>query len=305
MFTRPLTATLIFFSAIMACRGLEETLWFPPPGPAAPVAIPGPFTIGEGTSLVIQLDPTNSIGNPVAYTASASNGTVKIDGTTLTYTPNTNAFVFADQISLTAEDLSFYGFAGGTIFVEFTPVPGPPVMIFTVSPLANFPGATNPVILCSSNTQLVSLELNGSGTYDPNLVPVSLSWYDGTNCLLAGATSGTAPFNPGAHTISLCGTDGTFTNSASETIEILTPSAATQDLETFIGQLPVKKGTRRDLQRIVSKAHRWTDLGKSQRAYIELQDLQRKLERHDLIDPLSSTEIWNAAQQIMDQLPAN
>lgn len=308
---RQITTALILFGAIMGCYGDTIIIGLgppppppPPPPKVYPVTVPGPFTIDECASVDIQLDPTNSFGDPVTYSATASNGTVTIDGTSMTYTPKTNSFLYSDQINFSANDPWVGSSFTGTISITFTPVPGPPVVSFTVSPLISFLGATNPVILCASNSQLVAINVDGSGTFDLDLLPAYLSWYDGTNCILTNATSGTAWLAPGHHTLSVVATDNTFTNSANTTFDVLTPGAAANDVETFVGQLPWGRKYILKLQRPLFKAAAWYDAGKPHKAYIEVYDLSRFIQQHQSWDPFVMTEMQNAVGDILVQLPA-
>lgn len=98
-------------------------------------------------------------------------------------------------------------------------------------------------------------------------------------------------------------TDGVATNTGSQTIEILTPGGAVADLENYAAQSSLSKKSSRDLQRILSKAGKWVYEGKQRRAYIELFDLQEKLQsRHNPVSPDVSTNLVIGAQEIMDNL---
>lgn len=298
----------ILFTAV-ACRGqVIISFWFPPPPPPPPitVTVPGPFTTDQYTPVTIQLDTNDSIGNAVTYSASASNGTVEIQGYLMTYTPDTNRFFQGDTITFNAiETQIMYGvYFPHVVFTEnITLLPAQPVISFTLSPAVNFPGAVDPVVICASNNQPVSVEFDGSGTVSTNSLPISGTWYEGTNCILTNAQSGSIFESLGSHTITMTATDGVLTNSGSETFDVITPGSAVANLENYVAQSGVPPKNGRQLQRILFKTSMWLDKGKERRAYIELFDLRKKLQsRHDPVSPEMTTNLVTGAQEIMNKL---
>lgn len=242
----------------------------------------------------------------MTYTASASNGTVEIQGYLMTYTPDANRFFQGDTITFNAiETQIMYGvYVPHVVFTgNITVLPAQPVISFTLSPAVNFPGAVNPVVICASNNQPVLVAFDGSGTVSTNSLPISETWYEGTDCILTNAQSGSIFESLGSHTITMTATDGVLTNSGSETFEVITPGSAVTNLENYVAQSSLSEKSSRELQRILSKAEKWADEGKQRRAYIELFDLQKKLQsRHNPVSPDISTNLVTGAQEIMDNL---
>jgi hypothetical protein len=301
----------ILFAAAAACRGVGIIVWGPPPPPPPPpitVSIPGPFTTDQYTPVTIQLDTNDSVGNPVFYTASASNGRVEIQGYSMTYTPDTNRLFQGDTITFNASETQItYGvYISHVVFTgNITVLPTQPIISFTLSPAVNLPGAVNPVVICASNNQQVLVEFDDSGTgmVSTNPFPLSESWYEGTNCILTDARSGSILESLGSHTITMTATDFVVTNSGSETFDVITLGSAVTNLENYVAQSGVSQKNEQQLQRILFKASVWLDKGKERRAYIELFDLQKKLQsRHDLVSPELATNLVTGAQEIMDKL---
>ena len=253
----------------------------------------------------MQLDANDSIGNSVTYTASALHGMVEIQGYLMTYTPDTNHFFEGDTITFNAiETPLIYGFYWPTVVFtgHITVLPAQPIVSFTLSPI-NFPGAVNPVVMCASSNQSVLVEFDGSGTLSTNSFPISETWYDGTNCILANAQSGSIFESLGSHTITMSATDGVLTNCGSETFDVITLGTAVTNLENYVAQSGVPRKKERQLQRILFKSAVWLDKGKERRAYNELLDLQRKLQsRHDPVAPETTTNLVTGVQEIMNRL---
>lgn len=270
---------------------------------AAPIIVPGPFSTDQYTPLLIQFPPTNIIGDPVTYTATATGGTVEVDGLDMTYTPNTNKYFLGGTISFTAWDTVNKAGIPSILTINVIYIPGPPIVTFTLTPLTNFPGVTNPVILCASNGAPAPVVFDDSGTVTRDDQPPYVEWYDGTNRIGGNVGDGWIAEAPGAHTITLWATDYTYTNSLSETFEIITASTAATDLENFIDQSGVPKKEGRPFKRILFKTAHWAAVGRPRRAYIELSDFERKLQsRQNPLDPALTTELETAAQQVMNTL---
>lgn len=307
---RPLITTVVLLGAIIGCYGAEVIShwpYSPPPPPAppsgAPVIIPGPFTTDQYTPVLIQFPPTNTVGDPVTYTASARGGTVEVDGLDMTYTPNTNQYFLGGAISFTALDTVSNLPFSGSIFINFIYIPGPPIVAFTISPLTNFPGVTNQVIICASDGQPARIFFDDWGTVTRFEETPYVQWYEGTNLIGGNGEYGWVSEYPGVHTITLWATDFTYTNSLSETFEVITASTAATDLENLINESGVVEKDSRPFKRILFKAANWAAIGQPRRAYIELSDFERILRaRNNPLEPALTAELENAAQQIMDTL---
>jgi hypothetical protein len=290
--------------------GIDPGLWNPPPKtppvpppPGAPVTVPGPFQTDEFTPIVIQLDPTNSIGDPVAYSGYAGYGAVQIDGTVMTYTPNTNHFFMGDTITFFARDISTGLVFTASFSISGTPVAGPPVIVYRISEFGSFPGATNGVLF-PADGQPALIYVNSIGSFSTELLPVTPSWYDGTNCILNNQPSGGLQVYAGAHTITLSVTDGISTSSESKSFEILSPASASAYLGDFVNQSGLAPKTTRRLSSMLFKASSWLSKGKVRRGYVELSDFQKRIySGKDSLDPTLGFELDNAAQEIINNLP--
>lgn len=259
----------------------------------------GPFYAGQYSAAVIALPATDSLGNPVEYGWVELAGTVVVvQNDVVTYWPDTNVFFQGGMVSLDARNYT----DGLDVPFTITILPASPVISFTTTPGNAFPGTENQVVVIASN-EPVQITFDGSGTVSTNSLPVSETWYEGTNCLLASGQSGYVWETPGSHTIMMIATDGTCTNAGSQTIEILTPDGAITNLENSFSTIVVSQKVRRDMLRILSKAEKWATEGKPKRARIELFDFQKKLQsHHNPVSPVISTNLVTAAQEIMDKL---
>ena len=268
---RPLITTLVLSLAILDCYGDGIISFGPPPPPppsGAPVAIPGPFITDQYTPVLIPFPSTNTAGDAVTYTATAQGGTVEVNGAFMTYTPDTNQYFLGGSISFTALDTVNNLSSSGSVTINFIYIPGPPIINFTVSPLINnFPGATNPVIIVTSNGASAAVTFDDAGTVTRDDTTPYVEWYEGTNLFGGNIDSGWISEGAGVHTITLWATDNLFTNSVSETFEVITPSTAAMDMENFVEQQGLSKKESRPLKRILSKAAHWADLNKPHRAY--------------------------------------
>lgn len=284
---------LILFVTAAACRaqiiigGGGPTISFPA----------GPYTTDQYKPVGIGLATSDSWGEPVSYISiTASVGTLELQGSTLTYFPDTNRFFQGATISV--EGVSSYAYVSGNIAI----LPAQPVISFTASSTIVFPGTEAQVVIVS-NGQPALIAFDGSGTVSTNSLPVSETWYDGTNCIQTNGQSFSLWESSGSHTIRMTATDGISTNTGSETIEILTPAGAVSNLVNYVAQSGVSKKTSSKLKRILSKAEQWAKHEKERQAYIELSDLQTILQSTN--NPVSlemSTNMVTAAQEIMNNL---
>lgn len=286
---------LILFAAIVACCA-ETIIWGPPPPPPPPPNLPplGPFTTDQYTPVFIPLPGAEG----VSYWATASAGAAEIQDDVLTYTPDTNLFFQGASILLSAQNNS----DAQSVSEIITILPAQPIISFTISPTIAFPAIKARVVIVS-NSQPAWIDFDGSGTVSTNSLTVSETWFEGTNCILANGQSGSLWASPGSYTITMTATDGISTNSGSQTIEILTPGGAVSNLLNYVTQSGLPKKTSLELNRILSKAEQWADKGKQRQAYIELFDLQKKLQsRHDPVSPEIITNLVTGAQEIMNKL---
>ena len=306
---RPLVGALILFGAITGCYadGIIS-FWPPPPGSppsGAPIAVPGPFITDQYTPVLIAFPATNSIGDPVTYTATAAQGgTVEVDGAFMTYTPDPSQYFLGGSISFSALDtVSDLAFTG-VVDINFIYIPGPPIIDFTISPLINsFPGASNPVIIVPSNSVPAELTFDDSGTITRDDTAPFVQWSEETNVIAGDVNNGSISESPGVYSITLWATDNLFTNSESETFEVITASTAIMDLRNFIDQLGLDRRDSAPFRRMLSKAARWEGAVRPHRAYIDLSDFKRRLQRrNDPIDPKTAMQLETAAQEIMDKL---
>jgi len=247
---------------------------------------------------------TNTVGDPVTYAAAAQDGTVEVNGAFITYTPDPNNYFLGDTLFFSALDTDTGLSYSSSVTINFIYIPGPPIINFTISPLiTDFPGATNPVIIVASNGVPAAVTLDDTGTVTRDDTIPYVEWYDGTELVLSNEASGSLSELPGVYTITLWATDSLFTNSVSETFEVITASTAITDVKSFIEQLGLDRKDSAPLKRMLSKAIRWEGAGKPHRAYIDLSDFKRRLQRrNNPIDPTTTTQLETAAQEIMDKL---
>jgi hypothetical protein len=100
----------------------------------------------------------------------------------------------------------------------------PPVPVIEVSPLVQFAGATNRLVIAPNNTNAL-VAFDGSKSQDPDDRVFHYCWQEGTNVFATNAV-GTRVLALGAHPITLR-LDDTFplgTNSALAEVKIITPA---------------------------------------------------------------------------------
>ncbi len=107
-------------------------------------------------------------------------------------------------------------------------VPGnlPPVPVITISPLANFPGVTN-LLVIAPNALQATVRLDASASYDVDDSHFLFAWYAGTNLLSTNAIL-TQVLAVGSHEITLL-LDDMFpygTNAATTIIDVVSPAQA-------------------------------------------------------------------------------
>ncbi len=129
--------------------------------------------------------------------------------------------------AVTAWVLDAAGNSGSCTF-SVTVYPGnvPPVPVIEVSPLAHFPGYTNLIIIAPDN-QNANVTFDGSKSYDPDDTNFYYFWYE-TGVIFSTNAVAQQSLGVGSHEITL-GLDDTFplgTNSASVTVEVITPTQA-------------------------------------------------------------------------------
>ena len=178
----------------------------------------------------------------------------------------------------------------------------PPVPAFEVAPLARFPGDTNLIVIAPDGKQ-AHVFFDASKSWDPDDATFRYFWYEGTN-LFGTNVVATNWLALGSHEITLL-LDDTFplgTNSASATVQIISPSQAVDIVIGLVEGADLPRNLR-PLLASLEAARASFDRGNTESGFNELQAFQNKVRAQVApLAPVPADNFIQAAQQILDAL---
>jgi hypothetical protein len=186
-----------------------------------------------------------------------------------------------------------------------TVLPGnlPPVPSIQVSPLARFQGWTNLIVIAPDNTN-AAVVFDGSKSFDPDDATFHYSWLEGTNLFSTNAVV-TRTLAIGTHEIILL-LDDTFplgTNSASVTVEVISPAQSVAIVMSMMEDLDLKSRNQQPLLASLKASAASFDRGSFGAGINQLQAFENKvLAQIAPLDEQAAEELLGAAQTIIDAL---
>ncbi len=265
----------------------------------APVSQSQSVSLDEDTSLAITLTASDAESDLLTYSvlSSPSHGTLSGTPPNLTYQPNTNYFG-PDGFTFKVTDGQFDS-DPATININVLSIPDAPVAKVTVSPLAQFPGLTNLVVISPNNTN-ATVVLDGSLSTDVENDPLQYTWLEGTNVIAAGVLAANV-LPVGSHAITLLVTDGTDVALDTVTVEVITPAQSVEILVAMVKEASLSKKREKELLaslREGAHAFQKNKLAQGIKRLTSFQDKVRK--RIAPSDPVLADQLINAAQVIID-----
>jgi poly(3-hydroxybutyrate) depolymerase len=186
-----------------------------------------------------------------------------------------------------------------------TVLPGnlPPIPSIQVSPLARFQGWTNLIVIAPDNTN-AAVVFDGSKSFDPDDARFDYAWFEGTNLFSTNAVV-TNTLAVGTHEIMLL-LDDTFplgTNSASVTVEVISPAQAVAIVMSILEDLNVGNKNRQPLLASLDASAASFERGSFTAGINQLQAFENKvLAQIAPLDEQAAEELLGAAQTIVDAL---
>lgn len=264
----------------------------------APVAFNQSVALDEDTFTAITLGALDVDGDALTFVVgSPAHGTLSGAPPNLTYQPETNYFgpdSFTFQVSDGQTNSNI-----ATVSIDVRSVNDAPVAGFTVSPLTDFPGFTNKIVLgpLAGDAEVV---LDGTASSDVENDPLQFSWSEGTNSFAAG-TIVTNAFSPGTHHVTLVVSDGQATGTNSATFEVITPSEAV-GLIAILLEEGNPNGKNNPLLASLNGAMRAFDRGNLKPALNELNAFQNKVRAQiEPTDPDLAEKLIASAQTIINE----
>jgi hypothetical protein len=255
-----------------------------------PVAVSQSVLLAEDTSIVIHFTASDPEGDPLTYRVSQPfHGDLNGEGGSLiggsadiVYHPDTNYFG-EDNFLFFVSDSSASTLVN--INITVTPSPDPPFALINILRSAGFVGFTNPVVITSDCNQNGNIVFDGSLPSDPDNDLLSFTWMEDTN-ILAFSPVMTNSLISGIHTLTLSVNDGTYSNSAISTFQVITPCEAIASIETVLetALLPLKRKKSAALSLQVVKLA--LSKNRNHRARKYLQRFQHEVSSH--IAPVDS-----------------
>ncbi|MBI3852449.1 MAG: cadherin-like domain-containing protein [Verrucomicrobia bacterium] len=266
----------------------------------APVANSQSISLNEDTPKAITLAASDADGDPLTYTTTPpAHGTLSGTAPNLTYTPHTNYFG-PDSFTFKVND-GHVDSGEATVSLKVNPVNDAPVARATISPLAQFPGLTNLVVISLNNSN-ATVVLDGSLSSDAEHDPLQYSWSEGTNVIATGVLA-TNVLDVGTHVITLAVSDGTDIGVDTVTVEVITPAQAVGILISMVDDGTLPRKNQRPLVTTLKAAAASFEDGRLQPGINQLAVFQNKVRAQ--VAPLDQTladSLINAAQVIIDTL---
>ncbi|MSU57823.1 MAG: tandem-95 repeat protein, partial [Pedosphaera sp.] len=186
-----------------------------------PVALAQSVALDEDTTVTLTLGAFDVDGDPLTFSVGApAHGSLTGSPPNLTYRPNTN-FNGPDNFLFSVSDGQTNSLPA-TVSIMIRPVNDAPFAKISVSPLAEFAGVTNQILIAPvcGNARVV---LDGSASSDVEDDPLQFFWTEGTNTFATGSIV-TNEFAPDTHIVTLTVSDGQAVGTATTEFEVLTPS---------------------------------------------------------------------------------
>ncbi|MBI3850375.1 MAG: hypothetical protein HY298_08815 [Verrucomicrobia bacterium] len=175
-----------------------------------------------------------------------------------------------------------------------------PEAAIVVSPLAEFPGLTN-LIVIAPNNQSTSVVLDGSESKDADNDQLQFTWLDDTN-LLATTLVATNILDIGTRQISLVVSDGSDSTTASVMLNIITLGQAVEILILLVEQADLADKNRRPMIATLINAVDSFDRGNSTAALNQLRSFQNKVQAQIAgLERELANQLMGVAQQIIDR----
>ena len=194
------------------------------------------------------------------------------------------------------------GNAGQCSF-KVTVFPGnvPPVPVIQVSPLADFPGNTNLIVIAPGTTNAMVV-FDGSKSYDPDDAQFKYAWYEGTNLLSTNVVA-RQTLALGAHEITLL-LDDTFpmgTNSATVTVIVLSPAEAVGLIVRMVSNSDLPRNRQQPLLASLNAASASFERGQNTAGLNQMADFQNKAQVQAApSNPALASQLIQSALQILD-----
>lgn len=260
------------FGSVVSSNALLTVL---PPVNHRPFATNHIVVLSEDTSAAITLFASDPENDSLTYTilTQPTNGVLSGVPPAVAYTPAPNYFG-PDQFTFHVSDGQTNS-AVATVFITVLPVNDAPVARLAVSPLVQFDGVTNLVLIAPDNTNATAV-LDGSQSTDVENDPLEFSWLDGTNFVAAGIRS-TNKLAVGTHELTLLVSDGADIGLDTQTVEVLTPGASVGVLIARVDQAVVPRNSRQALNASARNAAAAFDRGSVRAGINELQAFENKV----------------------------
>ena len=179
----------------------------------------------------------------------------------------------------------------------------PPVAIIEVSPLAQFPGYTN-LIVIAPNGLNAQVTFDGSKSYDPDGTTFYYFWYEGSNLFATNALA-TRTLSVGSHEITLL-LDDTLpqgTNSTSVTVEVITPAESIGIVMALLDNSSLARNAKRPLEATLNAAVASLERGDTRAAIYQLMAFQNKTRAQVApFDSVLANQLIGATQTIINVL---
>jgi hypothetical protein len=178
-----------------------------------------------------------------------------------------------------------------------------PVAVIEVSPLAEFPGNTNLIVIAPDGLR-AHVNFDGSKSFDVNDAPLSYFWYEGTTLLATSAVT-TQVLGVGTHVVTLLVADGLphGTNSASVTVEVITPDQSVAIVMGMLDNANLPRNSRRPLLASLDAAADSFDRGNTRAGINQLKAFEEKVRAQlGRSNPVLAGQLIAAAETIINAL---
>lgn len=179
----------------------------------------------------------------------------------------------------------------------------PPVPVIYVSPLADFPGFTNLLVIAGNGTN-ATVVFDGSKSYDPDDATFNYAWFEGTNRFSTSVVA-TRVLALGLHniTLQLDDTHPFGVSTASVMVEVISASQALARLMAIVNDSTLPNQVQHPLLVSLQEAKKHLDRGDLRPAREVLQAFEHKVrESVSRLDLALAKELIGLAQQLIDAL---
>ena len=181
------------------------------------------------------------------------------------------------------------------------PVNDPPVPQARISPLAEFPGVTNLIVIAPNGTDAIVV-LDGSQSFDVDDDTLGYVWLEGVTPLASGVIA-TNPFGPGRHLIALRVSDGIEPRTTAVDFDVITPAEATGIVAATVLASDLATGRRMPLLASLNAAATAFDGADFGSGIHHLLTVQRKAQQQVApSNPALAAQITSTVQVIINAL---